>query len=155
MGIARILVDGYSLLHAWTALAEGKPRHSAAARAALIHQLTQYRDATGTPLTIIFDGISGPRSAEEPPSTPEVEILYSQAGQTADHMIERLVHLLKEYGEVLVVTDDHGERDTVESAGGIVSGCLNFISGHEMAVSMLDKEIEHHNRKETARYKHA
>ena len=29
MAIVRILVDGYSLLHAWRDLAPGEPRHSA------------------------------------------------------------------------------------------------------------------------------
>jgi len=56
MALARILVDGYSLLHAWTELAPGKPRFSAAAREELIHVLTQYHDMTGTPLTVVFDG---------------------------------------------------------------------------------------------------
>jgi len=91
MALVRILVDGYSLLHQWPDLAPGKPRHSAVAREELINRLTQYYDATGTPITIIFDGASGP--AVEFPSTPEVEILYSRAGQTADQIIERVTHL--------------------------------------------------------------
>ena len=42
-----------------------------------------------------------------------VEVLFSRAGQTADEMIERAAHRFQDYGEVLVVTDDHAERDTV------------------------------------------
>ena len=37
MSIVRILVDGYSLLHKWPALAPGRPRHTEAARDALIN----------------------------------------------------------------------------------------------------------------------
>src|SRR6266567_3370333 len=59
MALVRILVDGYSLLHNWPELASGKPRHSAAAREELITQLTQYHDACGTPITIVFDGAGG------------------------------------------------------------------------------------------------
>ena len=56
MALVRILVDGYSLLHNWTELAPGKPRYSAAAREDLIAVLTQYHDACGTPITVVFDG---------------------------------------------------------------------------------------------------
>ena len=65
MALVRILVDGYSLLHNWPHLAPRKARHSAAAREELIHVLTQYRDAIGTPITVVFDG-SGARAGGSP-----------------------------------------------------------------------------------------
>ena len=89
MALVRILVDGYSLLHNWTELAPGKPRHSAAARDELIQRLTKYQDATETPITIFFDGGGAPIGTPAPSSTPELEVLYSRSGQTADQMIER------------------------------------------------------------------
>ena len=67
MALARILVDGYSLLHNWPELAPGAPRHSARARDELVHVLTRYHDATGEPVTIFFDG------AGAPPNTPKNE----------------------------------------------------------------------------------
>src|SRR4051812_12265903 len=123
MALVRILIDGYNLLHAWERydgfrenhscslpnggeLAPGKARHSAAARDELVRVLTLYQDAVGTPVTIFFDG-SRPRSTgpSDTSSTPEVEILFSHAGQTADQMIERAAHRFQPFGEVLVVTD--------------------------------------------------
>jgi len=144
-------VDGYSLLHSWPQLAPGKARHSAVAREELINRLTQYYDACGTPITIIFDGASGP--VIEFPSTPEVEIIYSKAGQTADQIIERVTHRLGSYGEVLVVTDDLAERDTVSSAGAMTSSCMNFIKTIEHAVSDLEREISNYNRQEREKFK--
>ena len=47
MALVRILVDGYSLLHNWPELANGWPRHSAAAREELVRRLTLYQDASG------------------------------------------------------------------------------------------------------------
>ena len=125
MSLVRILVDGYSLLHNWPELAPGQPRHSAAARDELIRILTLYRDAIATPLTIVFDGANAPHGTPPPHSTPQLEILYSRAGQTADDIIERGVFAervtgltiervacrMREYGEVLVVTEDYAERD--------------------------------------------
>ncbi|HLZ54825.1 MAG TPA: NYN domain-containing protein [Verrucomicrobiae bacterium] len=54
MALARILVDGYSLLHNWPELAPGRPRHSARARDELIHVLTRYHDATGEPIAVFL-----------------------------------------------------------------------------------------------------
>src|SRR5205085_8812925 len=119
MALVRILVDGYSLLHNWPELAPGRPRHSAAARDELIQRLTKYQDAIETPITIFFDGGGAPTGTPAPSSTPELEVLYSRSGQTADQMIERAAHRFAPYGEVLAVTDDLAERDTVISLGGM------------------------------------
>ncbi len=56
-----------------------------------------------------------------------MEVLFSSAGQTADDLIERAAHRFQPYGEVLVVTDDFAERDTVSGFGGSVASCGNFI----------------------------
>ena len=152
MALLRILVDGYSLLHNWPELAAGRPRHSAAAREELIHRLTLYRDATGTPITIFFDGANVAPHKAGVESTPELEVLYSRTGQTADQMIERATHRFREFGEVLAVTDDHAERDTVIALGGLASSCLNFIQTVESALTDIKREIKNHNRTERNKF---
>ena len=153
MALVRILVDGYSLLHNWPELAPGKARFSAAAREELIHVLTLYRDAVGTPITIFFDGSSPARGPSQAASTPEIEILFSRAGQTADQMIERAAHRFQPYGEVLAVTDDHAERDTVIALGGMAASCWNFIQTVESTLAELQDDIKDHNRNERNRFK--
>ena len=153
MALVRILVDGYSLLHAWEALAPGKPRHSAAARDELIARLTHYHDACGTPITVVFDGAGSTPGFSPFPSTPEVEIVYSRSGQSADQLIERVAHRLAEYGEVLVVTDDFAERDTIVSAGGMFSSCVMFIQTIENALAELARDIERSNRNERVKFR--
>lgn len=153
MALVRILVDGYSLLHNWPELARGKPRHSAVAREELVQVLTQYQDATGTPITIFFDGGGAPKGVPKNESERGVEVLFSNAGQTADDMIERAAHRFQPYGEVLAVTDDHAERDTVIALGGLASSCLNFISMVESALQDLAEDVKQYNRNERNRYK--
>src|ERR1700761_7843701 len=99
MALVRILIDGYSLLHGWPEIAPGKPRHCAAARDELIHHLTLYQDAVGTPITIVFDGANADIRLSTVESTAKVEILYSRAGQTADQIIERATHGLPPAGD--------------------------------------------------------
>lgn len=152
MALVRILVDGYSLLHNWPELAPGKARFSAAARDELIHILTLYRDAIGTPITIFFDGSQSPRGPRMKTPSSEVEILFSRAGQTADDMIERAAHRFQPYGEVLAVTDDHAERDMVIALGGSASSCWNFIQTVQSTLAELQDDIKQHNRQERNRF---
>jgi uncharacterized protein len=152
MAIVRILVDGYSVLHNWPELAAGKARHSAAAREELIRKLTLYRDATHTPITVVFDG-AGEHFGPPLASTPEMEVIYSHTGQTADQIIERVTERLRPYGEVLAVTDDHAERDTVLALGGMASSCLNFIQTVESTLQEMERELKHFNRRERTQFK--
>jgi len=146
MALVRILVDGYSLLHSWPELAAGTPRHSETAREALVEVLTQYQDACGTPVTIFFDGAGTRRSKPKNQSAGAVEILFSSGGQTADDLIERAAHRFQPYGEVLVVTDDFAERDTVSAFGGTVASCGNFIRMIDQALGSLQENLNNHNR---------
>jgi predicted RNA-binding protein with PIN domain len=140
-------------LHSWPELAPGKARYSAAARDELVRVLTLYRDAIHTPISIFFDGsspkIDGPSVTT---STPDVEILFSRSGQTADQMIERAAHRFQPYGEVLAVTDDNAERETVISLGGLASSCWNFIQTVQNTLADLQDEIKHHNRREKNKF---
>jgi predicted RNA-binding protein with PIN domain len=152
VALVRILVDGYSLLHNWPELAQGRARHSAAARDELIQKLTLYQDAVGTPITIFFDGSGAPSGTPKPHSTKQVEVLYSKAGKTADDLIERAAYRFADYGEVLAVTDDQAERDTVISMGGMASSCWSFIQAVENALAELADDIKDHNRRERHRF---
>lgn len=155
MALVRILVDGYSLLHNWPEQAAGKPRHSAAARDALTRVLARYADAIGTPITVVFDGAAARRGTPGIESTPELEILYSSSGQTADDLIERAAHRLQTYGDVLVVTDDNAERDMVISLGGSASSCANFIRDIETALGEFERGLKHYNQRERRKFQRA
>ena len=109
-------------------------------------------DAIKTPITIFFDGGGAPAGTTAASSTPDLEVLYSRTGQTADDMIERAAYRFGPYGEVLAVTDDQAERDMVISLGGMASNCLNFISTVENTLAELAQDIKHHNRQERHRF---
>src|SRR5258705_11640260 len=127
MALVRILVDGYSLLHNWPELARGRPRHSQAARDDLIQRLTLYQDAIGTPITIFFDGGGAPKGTPAALSTPEMEVLYSRGGQTADDRIEGATHRFSPYGEVRAVTADDPERARGTGRGGNTCSSPHFL----------------------------
>jgi hypothetical protein len=151
--LVRILVDGYSLLHAWPELAPGRPPHSAAAREALIAALTAYHDATGTPVTVVFDGQGAPAGTPGHEAAGAVEVLFSRRGKTADDLIERAALRLLAYGGVLVVSNDGAERATVISAGGAAMSCANFVHEHRRVTADTARDVTHFNRAERERFR--
>jgi hypothetical protein len=151
MALVRILVDGYSLLHNWPELAPGLPRYSMEARDELIRILTLYRDACGTPITVVFDG-AGKSAGTAFASTADLEIFYSRNGQTADQIIERVAARMSAFGEVLAVTDDSAERDMVSSLDGLVSSCASFILSVERVLQEQQRDIARHNRRQKAAF---
>ena len=152
MALARILVDGYSLLHNWPELAPGQPRHLERARDELVHVLTRYHDATGTPVSVFFDGAGASPNAPKREPDSAVEVLFSRAGRTADQMIERAAHRFGAYGETLVVTDDQAERDVVGGLGGSVASCANFVRMIENTLTELQDELRSRNHAERNRF---
>ena len=119
----------------------------------MIRVLTLYQDAVGTPLTIVFDGNGAPAKLPPRPTPSEIEVLYSNAGQTADQVIERVAHRMKPFGEVLAVTDDHAERETVLSVGGMASSCITFIDTVQNTLHELERDIQRYNRRERIQFK--
>ncbi|HEX4342119.1 MAG TPA: hypothetical protein VH255_01935, partial [Verrucomicrobiae bacterium] len=58
-----------------------------------------------------------------------------------------------EYGEVMAVTNDYAERDTVINFGGTSSSCENFIIMIGNALAEMAEDIKHLNRREQNRFK--
>ena len=112
-----LIVDGHSVIFAWTDLRKLHQRRSILAREALVQRLTQYQDATGVRVVVVFDGKGAQTSEETEPGG--VQIFYSNAGQTADEIIERLAAIYASTHELTVVTDDHLEQQTVNTFGAL------------------------------------
>lgn len=149
-------MDGYSLSHHWKEIEPGKPRFSEAVRNSLIKILRQFQDAHGIPLTLVFDASSvtkSKRSNANEPNTRNFEIIYSEPGQSADEVIERVTYRLSGYGPVVAVTNDRLEQETVRAMGGHAVHCEEFITQVKRALSSQKSKILEHNRKEFDSYK--
>ena len=147
VNFVRILVDGYSLLHACRETLPNTQPHSAKARDWLIRQLTLYQDAIHTPLTVVFDGMGSKASKENQEVHPHVEVIFSKGNRTADDIIERVTHQLLEYGPVLVVTNDYAEQNTIFSMGGSVSSCEQFMDEIRNALENFETDLALYKRR--------
>lgn len=144
-----VLVDGYSVLHAWPRFAgrSFRQRSLQQRREALVAVLRPYADHTGRKVTVVFDGYAAKHKPEGAEPARGVEVLFSERGKTADDMIERLVGQAADRGRILVVTSDNMERHTVESMGAQSMAAEVFEAEVERAVTELGRLVRSHGRR--------
>ncbi len=122
---ARLLIDGYSLLHRDPDLKPYLNRNLALARQLLVRKAERAADLFDRETTIVFDGRGGTGLAEG--AGTDVAIVFAPPQFTADTVIERLVHADPAPERILVVTSDRLERQTVEAAGAESMSCGDFL----------------------------
>jgi predicted RNA-binding protein with PIN domain len=110
-----LLVDGHSIIFAWPELRLLHSRRTSLARDALVKQLRDYQDWTGTRVVVVFDGRG--RSISQQAEPGEIQIFYSRAGQTADAIIERLASKYAARFRLIVATGDYLEQETASACG--------------------------------------
>jgi predicted RNA-binding protein with PIN domain len=121
----RIIVDGYSLMHRIPDLADRADTNLAAARQHVIRFIERIAPSMCDSATIVFDGRG--EGGRSPLETSTVEVLFSPPDQTADTVIERIVHEDPRPTELLVVASDRSELDTVSAAGADAMSCDQFL----------------------------
>ena len=143
-----ILVDGYSVLHAWPRFATRKARRLSLQqrREVLLGLLGQYADHSCRRVTVVFDGYAAKHKPEGDEPSRGGEVLFSGRGKTADDLIERLVGESKPGADILVVTSDNMERQTVEAMGAHTTSAEVFEAEVESALHELAGMVRSHSR---------
>ncbi len=113
-----LIVDGHSVVFAWPELRKLHARRNVLARDELIKILTEYQDASGVRVVVVFDGKGEKASEETAPGG--IQIFYSASDQTADQIVERLVVKYAGEHEITVATSDHLEQQTATTFGALV-----------------------------------
>ncbi|MCG3146746.1 MAG: hypothetical protein PCFJNLEI_00180 [Verrucomicrobiae bacterium] len=142
----KLIVDGYSVLHFWPRLRKLAGRSLPQQRDALLAVLRQYSDATGWQITVVFDGYAAKHKPEHPDPTPGLTVIFSDAGKTADDVIERMVATAERPGNITVITSDNLERRTVETLGAQSTSCELFEREITDALGELARLIREHSR---------
>lgn len=110
-----LIVDGHSVLFHWTELRQLQARQPRKAREELRKRMELLHDSSHWRVTLVFDG-----AGSKPDATREAKsmaLIYSQKGQTADAIIEQIVAGHPKPEEILVITADEAEKQTVEALG--------------------------------------
>lgn len=112
-----LLVDGHNVMHAWPELAKHlrvtSKRHLA--RSELLQRLRHLQDMTGTQIVVVFDGTTAKITEEREPHG--LQIIYADAGHTADDLIEQLAAKYAKDRPMHVASADGLVRETVTAFG--------------------------------------
>ncbi|HEX3016017.1 MAG TPA: NYN domain-containing protein [Desulfobacteria bacterium] len=111
-----LIIDGYNVINGWPelkALAQENLEH---ARMKLIDIVTNYRGIVGLSVIVVFDAYMVKGRGERCEAVNGVQIVYSKENETADAVIERYTHLLRDE-KVYVVTSDWEEQRVIFGNG--------------------------------------
>ncbi len=137
-----LIVDGYNVINGWPelkSLAEGNLEH---ARYKLLEILANYRGITGIEIIVVFDASMAPGRLVRIEIMHNIEVIFSKEGETADSVIERLVHVIQG-AHIFVVTSDWEEQRVVFGGGAYRVPVRQF----RQDVLNAQKEVEARMRK--------
>jgi hypothetical protein len=112
-----LIVDGYNIIYAWPELEKLIESGMDHARSKLISILADYAALAGQRVILVFDAHHMKNTAGSTEAIDGIEVVFTQAGETADALIERLAGCLTERCKVYVATSDQAEQAIVFGRG--------------------------------------
>lgn len=141
-----LFIDGYNVINTWPNLKKIKDYSYESARQRLIETLQNYANYDECSVNIVFDAHKVEGNIEKQENVDKrLSVVFTKDGETADSYIERKVNELGRRFEVLVVTSDWLEQQTIFQRGAIRISSLEF---YHHTIDM-EKEITNETEKVT------
>lgn len=118
-----VIIDGYNILgvRGWRGTSASQDVEQLRER--LIQELTQYQHRKGHPITLVFDAWRDPHP-EHQEHRSGVEVIYTQAGERADQVIQRMA---RQFGrDCVVVSSDLEIVSTAKDHGALTIRAQEF-----------------------------
>lgn len=134
-----IFVDGYNVINSWPDLKQKKDFSFEAARQSLIDKLHNYGVFNECKIVLVFDAHKVRGSIEKKESiNKNISVVFTKDRETADSYIEKKVNALGRKHEIVVVTSDNLEQQTVFQRGAVRMSSLEFFN----EVTDIEKKIK-------------
>lgn len=134
-----IFVDGYNVVNSWPDLKQKKDFSFEAARQSLIDKLHNYGVFNECNIILVFDAHKVNGSIEKKEEiNKNISVVFTKDGETADSYIEKKVNALGRKHEIVVVTSDNLEQQTVFQRGAVRMSSLEFYN----EVTKIEKKIK-------------
>jgi hypothetical protein len=114
-----LIVDGYNIIYAWPELEKIKNASLESARNRLIEILVNHAALSDERVFIVFDAYKVKEDSQRRELiNDKITVFYTQEGETADTLIEKLVgQLTREEATVAVVTSDYNIQHIIFGQG--------------------------------------
>jgi len=142
--VKTIFVDGYNVVNSWPNLKQKKDFSFEGARQTLIDKLHNYGVFKACKIVLVFDAhkVIGILEKKEEVNK-NISVVFTKDGETADSYIEKKVNALGRKHEIVVVTSDNLEQQTVFQRGAVRMSSLEFYN----EVINVEKSIKLKNDK--------
>ncbi|MBE6063557.1 MAG: NYN domain-containing protein [Clostridium butyricum] len=138
-----IFVDGYNVVNSWPDLKQKKDFSFEAARQSLIDKLHNYGVFNECNIILVFDAHKVHGSIEKKEQiNKNISVVFTKDGETADSYIEKKVNALGRKHEIVVVTSDNLEQQTIFQRGAVRMSSLEFYN----EVTKIEKKIKINTR---------
>ncbi len=132
-----LLVDGYNVIHADSALSELAGENFDAARGRLLDMLSDFHGSRDGRLIVVFDAYKVPDGKLHEEKYHNIEVVYTKQAQTADMYIEKTVGLLGSKYMITVATSDGLEQIVTRGQGAMLISSrelLGMIAGQRKSI---------------------
>ena len=134
-----IFVDGYNVINSWPNLKQKKDSSFEGARQTLIDTLHNYGVFNACRIILVFDAHKVTGSLEKKEEiNRNISVVFTKDGETADSYIEKQVNALGRKHEIVVVTSDSLEQQTIFQRGAVRMSSLEFYN----EVLKIEKSIK-------------
>lgn len=125
--VKTIFVDGYNVINSWPNLKRKKDFSFEGARQTLIDKLHNYGVFNACKIVLVFDAHKVIGTIEKKEDiNKNISVIFTKDGETADSYIEKQVNALGRKHEIVVVTSDNLEQQTVFQRGAVRMSSLEF-----------------------------
>ena len=121
-----IFVDGYNVINSWPDLKEKKDVSFEGARQSLIDKLHNYGVFKECRIILVFDAHKVAGNIESKELSGNIITVFTKEGEIADAYIERMVDELGRKVEIVVVTSDRLEQQTIFQRGAVRMSSIEF-----------------------------
>lgn len=121
-----VFIDGYNVINSWPNLKNIKDYSFESARKQLIDILHNYASYNLCRIILVFDAHKVRGNIEKKYVEGNITVVFTKDGETADAYIERMVNDIGRRVEVVVVTSDWLEQQTIFQRGAVRMASLEF-----------------------------
>jgi predicted RNA-binding protein with PIN domain len=121
-----IFIDGYNVINSWPELKKIKDYSYESARNKLLDTLQNYASYKQCKVYLVFDAHKVKGNMEKRHEIDSITVVFTKDGETADGFIERMVNDIGKKVEVMVVTSDWLEQQTIFQRGAVRMSSLEF-----------------------------
>ncbi|MCL6471274.1 MAG: NYN domain-containing protein [Firmicutes bacterium] len=138
-----LIVDGYNLIYTTERYKKWRESDLELARIKLIEDLATLQTQGDYKVILVFDAAKTGAASRQHAEILGIDVWFTRTGETADRMIEQLVHQGDHEGDIVVATSDYTEQKVIFKPGVLRKSSRELL----LELESTEKEIKSLSKK--------